>query len=105
MNKQQLTKKVFDESPEWTAEDFANARPANEILAEIFSPATANAMLKPRGRPRVAFPKERVTIRLSHEVLSTFRATGRNWQTRLDRALHDYIHANLITTQPTRPTL
>lgn len=50
------------------------------------------AELKPlRGRPRSASPKERITIRLSPDVLEEFRAAGRGWQTRVDRALRDWL--------------
>ncbi len=40
-----------EDDPEWTAEDFSNARPASEVLPEIFPKAVADVMLK-RGRPR-----------------------------------------------------
>ena len=43
------------------------------------------------GRPKAAVTKERITIRLTREVLSRFRATGRGWQTRLDTALQQYL--------------
>ena len=49
---------------------------------------------KPRrrpGRPRQAVTKERITIRLSPDVVSHFRATGRGWQTRMDEALKAWI--------------
>ena len=35
--------------------------------------------------------KERITIRLSREVVETFRATGDGWQTRVDAALQDWL--------------
>lgn len=37
--------------------------------------------------PQKAPIKERITIRLSHEVVEHFRATGEGWQTRMDEAL------------------
>ena len=33
--------------------------------------------------------KERITIRLSRDVVERFRATGDGWQTRVDTALQD----------------
>lgn len=56
-----------DENPEWTAEDFSKARPASEVLPEIFPKAVADAMLK-RGRPRKEVTKAPVNIRLSPDV-------------------------------------
>lgn len=35
--------------------------------------------------------KERITIRLSPDVLASFRATGDGWQTRMDAALRDWL--------------
>jgi uncharacterized protein (DUF4415 family) len=44
-----------------------------------------------RGRPPAVTTKERITIRLSAEVVRSFRATGKGWQTRLDRVLQDWL--------------
>ena len=85
-----------DINPEWTAEDFRNARPAAAVLPELFGPAVATSMLKPRGRPRAANVKTRTTIRLSPEVIQAFRASGDGWQTRIDAALKDW----LVTHSP-----
>ena len=38
-----------------------------------------------------ARPKASVTIPLSREVIDHFRAGGRGWQTRIDRALREWI--------------
>ncbi len=40
---------VDDDNPEWKAEDFAKARPAAEVLTEIFPKKAVAAILKPRG--------------------------------------------------------
>ncbi|KMQ75273.1 BrnA antitoxin family protein [Marinobacter subterrani] len=47
--------------------------------------------LRPMGRPKAEITKERITIRLSPEVVETFRATGKGWQSRMDRALREYV--------------
>lgn len=44
-----------------------------------------------RGRPVADITKERITIRLSPDVLRAFRATGAGWQTRVDAALKDWL--------------
>lgn len=67
-----------------TDKELARFRPASEVVPE-------NVMTKLRGRPKAAFTKERITIRLSPEVVNTFRATGDGWQTRLDIALNDWL--------------
>jgi len=43
------------------------------------------------GRPKALVTKERITIRLSREVVNHFRASGDGWHTRIDLALQDYI--------------
>ena len=43
------------------------------------------------GRPPAEVTKERITIRLSRDVVSQFRATGTGWQARMDAALRQYI--------------
>lgn len=72
-------------------ENFKKARPASEVLPQIFGAKVAKEMLKPRGRPRVEFPKERINIRLSHEVVEHFKSAGEGWQTRIDAALRQFI--------------
>jgi uncharacterized protein (DUF4415 family) len=41
--------------------------------------------------PQKAPTKERITIRLSRDVVERFRATGDGWQTRVDAALRDWL--------------
>lgn len=49
--------------------------------------------LRPMGRPKAAVVKDSVTIRLSPEVTSYFRGTGKGWQTRMDNVLKEYVSA------------
>lgn len=44
-----------------------------------------------RGRPPSDVTKERITIRLSPDVVAAFRATGPGWQTRIDEALKEWL--------------
>jgi uncharacterized protein (DUF4415 family) len=41
--------------------------------------------------PQHSPTKERITIRLSPDVVQRFRATGDGWQTRVDAALQDWL--------------
>jgi uncharacterized protein (DUF4415 family) len=87
------------DSPEWTEEDFARARPASEVLPEIFGAEAAAEMLKPKGgRPPKENPKVFTGIRLDADVLAAFKATGKGWQTRINEALKDWLkdHAALV---------
>ena len=90
--RKQTPTRVNDENPEWTAEDFAKAKPAREVLPKLFGPKVAAEMLRPkRGRPPADHPKAHVNIRLDADVVAAFRASGRGWQTRLNAALKDWL--------------
>ncbi|MBX9937535.1 MAG: BrnA antitoxin family protein [Burkholderiaceae bacterium] len=84
-----------DDAPEATAEWFAKARPASEVLADLLGNDAAREMLKPkRGRPALAQPKEHINIRLDADVVSAFKGSGAGWQTRLNNALREWLKAH-----------
>ena len=53
-------------------------------------PVSLQRKVGQRGEQK-APTKERITIRLSRDVVETFRATGDGWQTRVDAALQDWL--------------
>jgi len=73
---------------ELTAADLKAMRPAREAL-----PASLRAKLGVRG-PQKSPTKERITIRLSPEVVKRFRATGDGWQSRVDSALQEWLKSH-----------
>jgi len=78
------TQQDWDEvgdSPEWTAEDFAKARPFAEVLPDL-----AASIRRGRG-PNKAPTKKLVSLRLSPEVIDTYKAGGPGWQSRIDADL------------------
>ncbi|PVE07735.1 hypothetical protein B472_07610 [Limnohabitans sp. Rim28] len=79
------------DNPAWTVEDLAKARPAGEVLGQLFSPERTQSLLTPRGRPKAEITKVRVGMRLSPEVIAHFKASGDGWQTRIDAALRQFI--------------
>jgi uncharacterized protein (DUF4415 family) len=79
------------DNPAWTVEDLAQARPAVEVLGQLFSPDRVQSLLTPRGRPKAEVTKVRVGIRLSPEVIAHFKASGDGWQTRIDAALRQFM--------------
>lgn len=48
-------------------------------------------LLRVGGRPKAEVTKERITIRLSPDVLAAFKATGKGWQSRIDAALKEWV--------------
>jgi uncharacterized protein (DUF4415 family) len=78
------TQEDWDEvsdNPPLTKEDFARARPFEEIFPEL-----AESFRRFRGAQK-APTKIPVSIRLSREVVDHFKAGGPGWQTRIDEAL------------------
>jgi uncharacterized protein (DUF4415 family) len=69
----------------------AKARPASEVLSQLFSPERTHSLLTTRGRPKADVTKVRVGIRLSPDVIAHFKAGGNGWQTRIDAALRQFI--------------
>jgi uncharacterized protein (DUF4415 family) len=85
---------IDDENPELTDEWFASARPAREVLPEIFGMEAATELLKPKTKRPPA--KKLLSIRYSTEVVDYFRHTGPGWQTRMDEVLKAWIAAHPV---------
>ena len=78
---------AVSDNPEWTAEDFAKARPFSDVFPELA------AKMRVRGKQK-AVTKVSTTIRLSSEVVEHFRSAGPGWQSRIDDALKDWVAAH-----------
>jgi uncharacterized protein (DUF4415 family) len=76
-----------EDNPEWGDAEFARARPASDVLPEIFGAKTAEKLLRPRGRPKLAHPKQAVKLRIDPDVVEAFKSEGDGWQTRMNEAL------------------
>lgn len=83
MNKQAKPEAIEHDNPEWTAADVQRAIP--------FSGLPDSLQRKLRGRPKAEQTKERISIRLSRDVVDRFRASGDGWQTRMDSALQEWL--------------
>ncbi len=47
--------------------------------------------LKAVGRPKQEITKKSTTLRIDDDVLETFKATGKGWQTKINEALHEWL--------------
>jgi len=72
---------------ELTAEDFKHFRPSSEF------PELVEAFERARGQrgPQKTPVKDRVGLRLDHEVVEYFRSTGRGWQSRINEVLAEHV--------------
>lgn len=80
--RQKHPRERYEDSPEMTARDFARAKPLRKAM-----PAVVEAMKRGRGRPKLANPKARISLRIDTDVIAAYRATGSGWQTRINEAL------------------
>ena len=70
---------------------------ANSFVAHSLEEFKAKLAERRRTRgPNKAPVKERVTIRLSRDVVGRFRASGAGWQTRVDSALKDWLRTHSV---------
>lgn len=81
---------------ELTEEDFAHGIPFSQLPESL--QLKLRSLKKLRGAQKSP-TKQRITIRLSPEVVSKFRATGKGWQSRIDEALQDWLkrHAHKLS--------
>jgi len=80
-----------DDNPEWTKEDFAESRPAAEILPEFIGEKAAQTLTQHRrGRPQKPIKKINQTLRLDADVVEAYRQEGKGWQTRINEVLRQH---------------
>jgi len=73
---------VDDDIPEMRAADFARAKSLRADMPDVVA-----AMKRGRGRPKLAHPKERVSLRLDARIIAAYKATGAGWQSRINAVL------------------
>ncbi|MEQ1525303.1 MAG: BrnA antitoxin family protein [Gallionella sp.] len=79
------------DNPEWTTVEARKSVPFSAL------PKSLQTKLARRTRgAQLAPTKERITIRLTPNVLEAFRATGAGWQTRVDAALQDWLKTHAL---------
>lgn len=73
------------DNPEWTAEDFARAKP----LSEMISPVLFEKLKSLRGQrgPQKQPTKQLVSLRIDRDIIEKFKADGPGWQSRMNEAL------------------
>jgi len=81
-------------NPEWKKATFAKAKPASEVLPELFGAPAAKRLLKARGRATTGTEPTSISIRLPPDTLAKWKATGPGWQTRMAEALDKAIRRN-----------
>jgi uncharacterized protein (DUF4415 family) len=73
------------DNPEWTAEDFARAKP----LSEMISPELFEKLKRLRGQrgPQKQPTKQLISLRIDRDIIEKFKSDGPGWQSRLNETL------------------
>ncbi len=79
-----------DDAPEWTDDVFDRA--AIYKGGKLVRPA--DGTLTRRGRPKLANPKQQITLRLDGDVIDRLRETGPGWQSRINEILRNAVKAS-----------
>jgi len=83
-----LIQKAVEEDPDnppLTDEELARMRPFREVFPEIAE--KMEKAIAARGRPKIEAPKVAVTLRLDPDVLDRFKASGKDWRSRMAEEL------------------
>jgi len=73
------------DNPEWTAEMFARAKPAAEVYPDLVEYSEKRKRGQ-RGAQKTPVKKP-IKLRVDHDVLARYRASGPGWQSRMNDAL------------------
>ncbi len=74
------------DNPVWTDEELKSARPGKDVFKELgITPP------RPRGRPPIETPKQTITIRLDADLIENLRASGKGWQSRVNKILRNEV--------------
>jgi uncharacterized protein (DUF4415 family) len=91
MNRKDAASRPDDDNPEWTRDEIRQARPALDVMTEVFGPQVSETIRRGRGRPGKSDRKVNQTLRLDPDVLEACRSEGVGWQTRINQVLRDHM--------------
>jgi uncharacterized protein (DUF4415 family) len=78
---------------EWTEAELKSSKKINSLPKALQLKLAAR---KTRG-PQTTPTKVSTTIRLSSDVIASFKATGAGWQTKIDHALKQWLEEHTLT--------
>ncbi|MCA3269101.1 MAG: BrnA antitoxin family protein [Thalassospira sp.] len=84
-----------DDAPELTEEWFASGQwlvAGVPVSADVGKATFRKALAV--GRPKGSGKTKSLTMRLDTDVVNSFKATGKGWQTRINAALKDWLQKN-----------
>jgi uncharacterized protein (DUF4415 family) len=79
------------DNPEWTAAEMKKARPALDVVGEVFGKHASAELRRGRGRPPKEDRKVNQTLRIAPDVLAAYRQQGKGWQTLINKVLREHM--------------
>ena len=79
---------IDDENPEWTEAMFREAKTAAQLFPQLLNSHRDGKITQAN--------KISETIFFDADILSAFRATGNNWQVRMNEALREWLHEHAL---------
>jgi uncharacterized protein (DUF4415 family) len=79
------------DNPEWTAAEIKTARPALDVVSEVFGKHASAEIRRGRGRPPKEDRKVNQTLRIDVDVLEAYRKEGKGWQTLINKVLRQHM--------------
>lgn len=74
----------LDDGAEWTDDQLNRAALA---IGDVVVREANGTLTRPRGRPKLPQPKQQVSVRLDADLLQALKASGPNWQARMNAQL------------------
>jgi uncharacterized protein (DUF4415 family) len=92
-SKRSSKRKIADDVDDTLPDDFwEKCEPGHIFLPKLLGKKNAKLLMEGKvGRPVAVNPAPRTSIRLAPDVDAYFRATGKGWQTRINKALREWI--------------
>jgi uncharacterized protein (DUF4415 family) len=89
-----MNKKIKNDQDdfEWTKAEIKSSKKINSLPKSLQAKLASR---KTRG-PQIAPIKVPTTIRLSSDVIESFKATGTGWQTKIDLALKQWLEEHTL---------
>lgn len=93
MKKYKINPELVDEdTPEWTKEMFANARPLRDVFPEL----AEFSEKRKAGRPKSENPKKSKTFKLSAALIDAIVASGKGYNARVEAALQQALQQGMV---------
>ena len=77
---------------EWTPSEIASSKKINTLPKSLQAKLASRKTRGPQTKPT----KVSTTIRLSSDVIESFKATGDGWQTKIDLALKQWLQEHTL---------